>query len=80
LVAPAAPSPTEARRTRTFFKRRRWSFVRGSKYLEKKVNGLEFGTMLWFDKDRVLLLDYGGKRFLLNIDTSGSHLAVKLYQ
>jgi hypothetical protein len=21
-----------------------------AKYLEKKVNGLEFGTMLWFDK------------------------------
>jgi hypothetical protein len=38
-----------------------------AKYIEKKSNGLEFGTMLWLDKDRVLILDYGGKRFLLSL-------------
>lgn len=49
-----------------------------AKFLEKRINHMVFDTSLWFDSDTVLLLTYGSKDFLLNVDGRSGTIACRL--
>lgn len=49
-----------------------------AKFLEKKINGFAFDTLLWGDRDTVLLLTYGPHDYVLNVEARSGTIASRL--